>query len=117
MNNEYFVEGYKNRFIHEYNYGDKEINYCIGFRKEEPLIDEEEAGMFSLDEYQETLKRFGAKQFIHEFDYGDGFKLEVQDSYFDTIEQCKAAIDYLVNLEDEYDKNGDYNNKFYNKED
>ena len=104
---------YKNRYIHEYVWGDKEINYCIGFRENESLIDEEEAGMFGLDEYQITLNHFGAKQFEHEFDYGDGKPLTVQDSYFDTIEQCKGAIDYLAELEEEYQVKKDYNNKYY----
>lgn len=104
---------YKNRYIHEYAFGDKDINYCVGFNEDEPLIDEEEAGMFGLDEYQETLKHFGAKQNIHEFNYGDGVKLTVQDSYFDTIEQCQEVINYLIKLEEEYRMNGSYFNKYY----
>ncbi len=100
---------YQDRFIHEYQFGDKDINYCIGLNEDESYIDEDEAGNFGLDEYQEALKKFGAKQFEHEFDYSDGYTRIVQDSYFNTVEQCKNAIDYLIQLENKYNddlKNG-----------
>lgn len=90
------VISYKDRYIHEYEFGDKHINYCIGFYQNECFTDEEECGNFELAEYQDILKCFGAKQFEHVFEYEDGFTRTVQDSYFDTIEQCKLAINYLI---------------------
>ena len=93
---------YKNKYIHEYQWGDKEVNYIISSREEEAYIDEEEAESFNLPlkKYQEILKSFGAKQYHHEFVYNDiEDTKKVQDSYFDSIKQCQEAIDYL-NKED-----------------
>lgn len=46
--------------------------------------------------YQETLNSFGAKQYHHQFVYAEDDVKDVQDSYFESLEDCKNAIDALT---------------------
>lgn len=91
------VEG---RYIHIYDAGEPNPSFCIGSDNNECFTDHEECDYFGLDKekYQEILKSFGAKQFHHEFDYGNGDILPVQDSYFENLEKAIESINCLNNL-------------------
>ena len=86
------------RFIHLCNING--VNkFAIGSDDRELFTDHEECTYFGMEkeEYQEILKSFGAKQFHHEFDYGDHV-LPVQDSYFDDFESANKCLNHLMNL-------------------
>lgn len=102
MKSNCFPIEHKGVFIHKYNTNDENVKgdfFSIGHFKSEPLIDEEEAMAFgvALSHYQDVLKLHGAKQYHHQFVYAKDDVKDVQDSYFQSVEECKNAIDALNN--------------------
>lgn len=87
------------RYVHLYDCDEKVQCFCIGSDEEECFTDHEECDYFGLEKekYQEILKSFGAKQYHHEFDYGD-YVLPVQDSYFTDLQSAIDCINHLVSL-------------------
>ena len=96
-----FPMEYKGLFIHKYNANDENLKgdfFAIGCYFSEVFTDEDEAsthGMYTID-YQNLLKFCGAKQYHHKFIYGENDEKNVQDSYFENLEDCKKAIEYII---------------------
>lgn len=95
-----FPVEHKGLFIHEYNTNDEAVKgdfFMVGHSERDSYIDEEEAMTFSLsqEEYQKILNRHGAKQYNHDIVYAKDDIKPAFDSYFETIEEAKNAIDEL----------------------
>ena len=89
-----------NMFVHLYDVKGLYKAFCIGSDANEVFTDHEECDYVGMkkEDYQELLKSFGAKQYHHEFDYGDGFVLPVQDSYFEELDSAIKCINHINKL-------------------
>lgn len=86
------------RWIHKYEF-DK-TGYCIGHSEDEVFIDEEECEFEDITEnsWQEKLKEFGAITYDHVFEYSDGYKRTVHDTYFERLEDCIKCVESLESI-------------------